>query len=210
MAVRVGFSEPVHRRVHARTLRRDDGSPGGDRGYRRRPPSGSPPKSAPRRCRTSRRCSMKARRRVRHDAERPPRRAVWRARAGAHVFSEKPMATTLDGRERSPPRRREARDLPVGFNRRWAPATRCPRPDRPRGAPACDGAREDEPRELQNPPWVSTTSLTGDSCTSPRSTSSICAGTFSRHRRGDLPGRTTAYRNRTASRRSFDAQARSS
>src|SRR5438046_848648 len=44
---------------------------------------------------------------------------------GLHVFSEKPMATTLDeGRQIRDQVRRDGRVYQIGFNRRWAPAYR--------------------------------------------------------------------------------------
>ena len=44
---------------------------------------------------------------------------------GLHVFSEKPMATTLDeGRQIRDQVRRDGRIYQIGFNRRWAPAYR--------------------------------------------------------------------------------------
>jgi myo-inositol 2-dehydrogenase/D-chiro-inositol 1-dehydrogenase len=82
--------------------------------------------------------------------------------AGVHVFSEKPMATSL----------REARQIlevantgqalyQVGHNRRFAPVYKCAKQHLLAGfAPTSANVKMNR-GELQNPPWVSDTRLTG-------------------------------------------------
>ncbi len=82
---------------------------------------------------------------------------------GVHVFSEKPMATTLEGAQQVVAAAAESRALyQLGFNRRWAPAYAFVRDVIARGelGPAMAHVKMNR-GELQNPPWVSTTSLTG-------------------------------------------------
>ncbi len=82
---------------------------------------------------------------------------------GVHVFSEKPMATTLEGAQQIVAAAAESRALyQLGFNRRWAPAYAFVRALIARGelGPAMAHVKMNR-GELQNPPWVSTTSLTG-------------------------------------------------
>jgi myo-inositol 2-dehydrogenase / D-chiro-inositol 1-dehydrogenase len=83
--------------------------------------------------------------------------------AGVHVFSEKPMATTLEEARQIVGAAAESRALyQLGFNRRWAPAYAFVRDVILRGElrPAMAHVKMNR-GELQNPPWVSTTSLTG-------------------------------------------------
>jgi myo-inositol 2-dehydrogenase/D-chiro-inositol 1-dehydrogenase len=82
---------------------------------------------------------------------------------GVHVFSEKPMATTLEGAQQIVAAAAESRaHYQLGFNRRWAPAYAFVRDLIARGelGPAMAHVKMNR-GELQNPPWVSTTSLTG-------------------------------------------------
>ena len=83
--------------------------------------------------------------------------------AGVHVFSEKPMATTLEGARRVATAAARSKALyQLGFNRRWAPAYAFVHDLIARGElrPAMAHVKMNR-GELQNPPWVSTTSLTG-------------------------------------------------
>ena len=83
--------------------------------------------------------------------------------AGVHVFSEKPMATTLAGARQIAAAAGRSRGLyQIGFNRRWAPVYACVRDAIERGdvRPTMGWVKMNR-GELQNPPWVSTTSLTG-------------------------------------------------
>jgi myo-inositol 2-dehydrogenase / D-chiro-inositol 1-dehydrogenase len=83
--------------------------------------------------------------------------------ADVHVFSEKPMATTLDGaRQVAAAAARSRAIYQLGFNRRSAPAYAFVRELIARGElrPATAHVKMNR-GELANPPWVSTTSLTG-------------------------------------------------
>jgi len=83
--------------------------------------------------------------------------------AGVHVFSEKPMATTLEGaRHIAAAAARSRARYQLGFNRRWAPAYAFVRDLIATGdlLPAMAHVKMNR-GELQNPPWVSTTALTG-------------------------------------------------
>jgi myo-inositol 2-dehydrogenase/D-chiro-inositol 1-dehydrogenase len=83
--------------------------------------------------------------------------------AGVHVFSEKPMATTLEGARRVAGAAARGRAIyQLGFNRRSAPAYAFVRELIARGEirPATAHVKMNR-GELQNPPWVSTTALTG-------------------------------------------------
>ena len=82
---------------------------------------------------------------------------------GVHVFSEKPMATTLEGaRQIAAAAARSKARYQLGFNRRWAPAYAYVRELIALGEirPATAHVKMNR-GELQSPPWVSTTSLTG-------------------------------------------------
>jgi len=83
--------------------------------------------------------------------------------AGVHVFSEKPMATTLEGAQRVVAAAARSRAVyQLGFNRRSAPAYAFVRELIARGDLRAATAHVKMNRgELMNPPWVSTTSLTG-------------------------------------------------
>jgi myo-inositol 2-dehydrogenase/D-chiro-inositol 1-dehydrogenase len=83
--------------------------------------------------------------------------------AGVHVFSEKPMATTLEGARQIVAAAAGSRArYQLGFNRRWAPAYAFVRDAITRGDLRPTMAHVKMNRgELQNPPWVSTTALTG-------------------------------------------------
>lgn len=88
---------------------------------------------------------------------------VQALRTGVHVFSEKPMATTLEGARQVVAAAANSRALyQLGFNRRWAPAYAFVRDLIARGEvqPAMAHVKMNR-GELQNPPWVSATSLTG-------------------------------------------------
>ncbi len=83
--------------------------------------------------------------------------------AGVHVFSEKPMATTLEGAQQVVAAAARSRAVyQLGFNRRWAPAYAFVRELIARGdlRPATAHVKMNR-GELMNPSWVSTTSLTG-------------------------------------------------
>lgn len=83
--------------------------------------------------------------------------------AGVHVFSEKPMATTLEGAQQVVAAAAQSRAVyQLGFNRRTAPAYAFVRDLIGRGElrPATAHIKMNR-GELMNPPWVSTTSLTG-------------------------------------------------
>ena len=83
--------------------------------------------------------------------------------AGVHVFSEKPMATTLEGaRQVAAAADRSRTVYQLGFNRRLAPAYTLVRELISGGelSPATAHVKMNR-GELMNPPWVSTTSLTG-------------------------------------------------
>jgi len=83
--------------------------------------------------------------------------------AGVHVFSEKPMATTLEGaRQIAAAASRSKGRYQLGFNRRWAPAYAFVRTLIASGEfrPAMAHVKMNR-GELQSPPWVSTTALTG-------------------------------------------------
>jgi myo-inositol 2-dehydrogenase/D-chiro-inositol 1-dehydrogenase len=84
-------------------------------------------------------------------------------RAGVHVFSEKPMATTLEGARRIARAAAESRGrYQLGFNRRWAPVYARVRDLIDRGAFAPTMAHIKMNRgELLRPPWVGDTALTG-------------------------------------------------
>jgi myo-inositol 2-dehydrogenase/D-chiro-inositol 1-dehydrogenase len=89
--------------------------------------------------------------------------AVAALAAGVHVFGEKPMATTLDGaRQIARAAARSEAKYQLGFNRRWAPAYAYVRDLIAAGEfhPAMAHVKMNR-GELQNPPWVGTTSLTG-------------------------------------------------
>ncbi|HKV44977.1 MAG TPA: Gfo/Idh/MocA family oxidoreductase [bacterium] len=83
--------------------------------------------------------------------------------AGVHVFSEKPMATTLEGaRQIVGAATRSRGRYQLGFNRRWAPGYAYVRELIAAGELRPTMAHIKMNRgELQNPPWVSTTALTG-------------------------------------------------
>jgi myo-inositol 2-dehydrogenase/D-chiro-inositol 1-dehydrogenase len=83
--------------------------------------------------------------------------------AGVHVFSEKPMASTLEGARQIVAAAAGSRArYQLGFNRRWAPAYAFVRDAITRGDLRPTMAHVKMNRgELQNPPWVSTTALTG-------------------------------------------------
>ncbi|HLW59970.1 MAG TPA: Gfo/Idh/MocA family oxidoreductase [bacterium] len=83
--------------------------------------------------------------------------------AGVHVFSEKPMATTLEGARQIAGAAAKSRGrYQLGFNRRWAPAYAYVRELITAGELRPTMAHIKMNRgELQNPPWVSTTALTG-------------------------------------------------
>lgn len=83
--------------------------------------------------------------------------------ADVHVFSEKPMATTLEGARRVAAAAARTRAIyQLGFNRRSAPAYAFVRELIARGElrPATAHVKMNR-GELMNPAWVSTTSLTG-------------------------------------------------
>jgi myo-inositol 2-dehydrogenase/D-chiro-inositol 1-dehydrogenase len=83
--------------------------------------------------------------------------------AGVHVFSEKPMATTLEGAQQVVAAAARSRAIyQLGLNRRWAPAYAFVRELIARGdlRPATAHVKMNR-GELMNPSWVSTTSLTG-------------------------------------------------
>ncbi len=83
--------------------------------------------------------------------------------AGVHVFSEKPMATTLEGARQVVAAAARSRAVyQLGFNRRSAPAYAFVRELIARGdlRPATAHVKMNR-GELMNPSWVSTTSLTG-------------------------------------------------
>jgi len=83
--------------------------------------------------------------------------------AGVHVFSEKPMATTLEGAHRlAGAAGRSTAIYQLGFNRRWAPAYAFVHDLIARGdlQPAMAHVKMNR-GELQRPSWVSTTALTG-------------------------------------------------
>jgi myo-inositol 2-dehydrogenase / D-chiro-inositol 1-dehydrogenase len=83
--------------------------------------------------------------------------------AGVHVFSEKPMATTLEGAQQVvAAAARSGAVYQLGFNRRTAPAYAFVRDLIGRGElrPATAHIKMNR-GELMNPSWVSTTSLTG-------------------------------------------------
>ena len=83
--------------------------------------------------------------------------------AGVHVFSEKPMATALEGaRQIASAAAGSTGIYQLGFNRRWAPAYAYVRELISRGElrPAMAHVKMNR-GELQSPPWVSTTALTG-------------------------------------------------
>jgi myo-inositol 2-dehydrogenase/D-chiro-inositol 1-dehydrogenase len=83
--------------------------------------------------------------------------------AGVHVFSEKPMATTLEGARQISAAAAGSRAIyQLGFNRRWAPAYAYVRELVSNGQvrPATAHVKMNR-GELQSPPWVSTTALTG-------------------------------------------------
>lgn len=83
--------------------------------------------------------------------------------AGVHVFSEKPMATTLEGAHQVVAAAARSRAVyQLGFNRRMAPAYAFVRELIERGElrPATAHVKMNR-GELMNPPWVGTTSLTG-------------------------------------------------
>lgn len=89
--------------------------------------------------------------------------AVQALGAGVHVFSEKPMATTLEGARRIVDAAAASRAIyQLGFNRRWAPAYTFVRGLITRGEvqPATAHVKMNR-GELQHPSWVGTTSLTG-------------------------------------------------
>jgi myo-inositol 2-dehydrogenase/D-chiro-inositol 1-dehydrogenase len=116
--------------------------------------------------------------------------------AGAHVFSEKPMATTLEeARKVAAAAARSAGIYQLGFNRRWAPAYAFVHDLIARGElrPAMAHVKMNR-GELQNPAWVSTTSLTGGFLYE----STIHLLDMCRYLLGDIAGvtcqaRTTAY-----------------
>ncbi len=83
--------------------------------------------------------------------------------AGAHVFSEKPMATTLEGARQIRAAAARARGVyQLGLNRRSAPVYAFVRDLISKGdlRPATAHIKMNR-GELQNPPWVSTRALTG-------------------------------------------------
>jgi myo-inositol 2-dehydrogenase/D-chiro-inositol 1-dehydrogenase len=78
-----------------------------------------------------------------------------------HVFSEKPMATTLrEARQIIEATRTSRACYQVGHNRRFARSTLCQATNS--GWFCTDfGQYQDESGELKNPPWVGDTSITG-------------------------------------------------
>lgn len=82
--------------------------------------------------------------------------------AGAHVFSEKPMATSLD-EARSILEAVESSGLiyQIGFNRRFAPVYKFAREQIEKGFTPLSANVKMNRGELKNPPWVGDTSLTG-------------------------------------------------
>ena len=83
--------------------------------------------------------------------------------AGAHVFSEKPMATSLDGARQIAAAVAGSRSVyQLGFNRRWSPAYTFIREMITQGEfrPAMAHMKMNR-GELKSPPWVGTTALTG-------------------------------------------------
>src|SRR5215831_12140966 len=82
---------------------------------------------------------------------------------GVHVFSEQPMATTLDGARRIAAAAAASKAFyQLGFNRRWAPAYAFLRELFALGEirPATAHVKMNR-GELRSPPWVGTTALTG-------------------------------------------------
>ena len=82
---------------------------------------------------------------------------------GAHVFSEKPMATTLEGARRIAAAVAGGQSVyQLGFNRRWAPAYVFIRELIAEGElrPAMAPIKMNR-GELKSPPWVGTVALTG-------------------------------------------------
>lgn len=82
--------------------------------------------------------------------------------AGKHVFSEKPMATTVNGSQRIKDAVENAETVyRVGFNKRFAPVYReLKQSIQARGVPTMALAKMNR-GEMQEPAWVSDTSLTG-------------------------------------------------
>ena len=89
--------------------------------------------------------------------------AVTALEAGKHVFSEKPMATTLaDAQRVHAAAQRSEGVYQVGFNRRFAPVYQAVKERIETGELSPRWAHMKMNRgELQQPPWVADTSLTG-------------------------------------------------
>ena len=81
---------------------------------------------------------------------------------GVHVFSEKPMATTLRQARQLLAASRTSRALyQVGHNRRFAPVYTCAKQHILEGFVPTSANVKMNRGELQNPPWISNTRLTG-------------------------------------------------
>ena len=82
--------------------------------------------------------------------------------AGVHVFSEKPMATSLkEARRILETVQSSSLIYQIGFNRRFAPAYRFAREQIEKGFRPLSANVKMNRGELLNPPWVGDTSLTG-------------------------------------------------
>jgi myo-inositol 2-dehydrogenase/D-chiro-inositol 1-dehydrogenase len=82
--------------------------------------------------------------------------------AGVHVFSEKPMATTLSEARQVYEATRQARGrYQVGHNRRFAPVYQYCKQAMAQGLTVTSAHLKMNRGELQNPPWVGNTQITG-------------------------------------------------